>query len=104
MQRFVIAVVTTAMMTAPLMRSANVCALQMDFNLLGMGHVNLSQAVFREPLPPTVPLLRPGWEDSSLTSDMHVITPAAAIAAAAAAPPPPPPPPTTFVGTLPCLR
>jgi hypothetical protein len=39
---------------------------QIDFNLLGMGHLKLQRALFREPLPDTAPLLSPGWGDDAL--------------------------------------
>lgn len=35
---------------------------QMDFNLLGMGHIRMGRALFRPPLPPRYPMHRPGWD------------------------------------------
>ena len=39
-------------------------AAQIDFNLYGMGHVRLSKAKFRPPVPDAQSVHRPGWRQA----------------------------------------
>ncbi|RMZ55343.1 hypothetical protein APUTEX25_003481, partial [Auxenochlorella protothecoides] len=47
---------------------------KIDFNLFGMGHLVLSRAKFREPLPSTHSRQRPGWAAQQLVHEEEPVT------------------------------